>query len=74
MFYVPWFNSDGPLMSKVSHFQIDFQALNPKFVMALEPKLLKLDGLSFGTRPSIYVLKGCPDAESFFLIRCVTKG
>ena len=36
----------------------DFQALDPNFVLALELKVLKLEGSSYGIRPSIYVLKG----------------
>ena len=60
--YVPWFNSDGPLKSKVSHLKnlrfFKVQALDPKFVLALKPRVLKLEGSSYGIRPSIYVLKG----------------
>ena len=37
---------------------MDFQALDPKFVLTLEPKVWKLEGSSFGHKPSIYVLKG----------------
>ena len=46
--YVPRFNSGGPLKFKMSYFQIanfvilDFQTLDPKFHLALEPKVLKL--------------------------------
>ena len=36
----------------------DFQALDPNFVLALELKVLKLEGSSYGIRPSIYVLRG----------------
>ena len=35
----------------------DFQALDPKFVLALEPKVLKVKGSSYGNKPSIYVRK-----------------
>ena len=34
---------------------------DPKFYLALEPKVLKLEGSSFGNSPSIYVLKGWYD-------------
>ena len=34
------------------------QALDPKFVLALEPRVLKLEDSSFGIRLYIYVLKG----------------
>ena len=59
---MPWLNFDSPLKSKVSDFQIadifvDFQALDPKFHLALEPKVLKLEGSSFGNMLSIYILK-----------------
>ena len=37
---------------------VDFQALHPKFVLALEPKVFQLEGSSFGNRPSIHVQKG----------------
>ena len=37
---------------------VDFQALDPKFQLALEPKVLKLEGPSFENMTSIYVLKG----------------
>ena len=37
---------------------IDFQALDPKFHLALEPKVLKLKGSSFRYRSSIQILKG----------------
>ena len=57
---MPWFNSDGPLKSEVSHLKIlrffNFQVLEPKFVLALELTVLKLEASSFGI---IYVLKGC---------------
>ena len=60
--YVPRINSDGPLKSEVSHFKnlilINFQALDPKFVLALEHRVLKLEGSSFGNRPYICFLKG----------------
>ena len=36
----------------------NFQALDPKFVSALETRVLKLEGSTFGIRPSIYALKG----------------
>ena len=38
---------------------VNFQALDPKFHLALEPKVLKLEGSYFLNNPSIYVLKGC---------------
>ena len=44
----------------------NFQALDPKFVLALEPRVLKLEGSSFGVRPSIYVwgaIKKCPTSS-----------
>ena len=47
-------------MSKILRF-IEFQALDLIFVLALEPKVLKLEGSSFEIRPSIYVLMGCYD-------------
>ena len=61
--YVPRVYSADPLNSKVSNLQsflrfIDFQALDTKFVLALEPKVLKLEGSSFGIRPFNYVLMG----------------
>ena len=49
--YVPWFNFD-------SHLNLRFfnlQALDPKFVLALEPRILKLKGSSFGIRPYIFM-------------------
>ena len=33
---------------------IDLQALDPKFVFGLEPEVLKVEGSSFGIRPSFY--------------------
>ena len=59
--YVPWFNSDGPLKSEVSISKIElfhFQALDPKFVLALKPIVLKQEGSSCGIGPSICVLNG----------------
>ena len=57
MLYVSRFNSDGPLKSTVSHLKnvkfVNFQDLGPKFVLALEPRVLKLMGSSFGIRLSI---------------------
>ena len=51
MLYVPQFNSDGPLKSEVSHLKnlslFNFQALDPKFVLALEPRVLELEGSSY---------------------------
>ena len=38
---------------------LDFQAQHLNFQIALEPRILKLEGSSFGIRPYIYVLKGC---------------
>ena len=35
--------------------------LDPNFVLALELKVLKLEGLSYAIRPSIYILKGWYD-------------
>ena len=62
MLYVPWFNFDGPPESK---FQIlrffDFQALASEFVFAREPTVLRLEGSSFGIRPSIYAQMGYYD-------------
>ena len=64
-FYRFRFNFDGSPYSDVSHFQIlifiDFQALASKFVLALEPTVLKVAGSSFVIRPSICILKGCYD-------------
>ena len=37
---------------------VNFQDLDPKFHLVLEPKVLKLEGLSFGNMVSIFVLKG----------------
>ena len=37
----------------------DCQALGYKFVLALDPRDLKLEGSSIGIRPSIHVLRGC---------------
>lgn len=55
--YVPQFNSDGPWKSAASHFQI------AKFLDLLIFKLWIriLFWLSYGIRPSIYVLKGWYD-------------
>ena len=57
------FNSDGPFKSKMSHFKklslFNFQALDPNFVLAPEPRVWELEGSSFGMRPYIYVIKGC---------------
>ena len=36
----------------------NLQALDPKFVLALEPRVLELEGSSFGISRYIYVLKG----------------
>ena len=47
-----------PIFNREITKYVDFEALAPKFVLALEPTVLKLDGSSFG-RPFIYVLKGC---------------
>ena len=59
--YLPWFNSEGPLKSEVSHLKnlslFNFQALDPKFVLALEPRFFEQVGLSFGIRPYIHFLK-----------------
>ena len=61
--YVPRFSYDSPLKSEVSHLKnlrvFNFQALDPKFVLALEPRVLELEGSSFGIRPYIYGLKEC---------------
>ena len=43
--------------SKILSF-VDFEALDPRFPIALEPKVLMLERLSFGNSPSICVLKG----------------
>ena len=55
MVYVPRFSSDGPQKSKVSHFKnlrfFNFRALGQTFVLALEPRVLKLEASSFGIRP-----------------------
>ena len=45
-FYVPRYISDGPLYSKVSEI-FPFQALALKILLALEPRVLKLEGSSF---------------------------
>ena len=37
----------------------NFRAQGLNFVLALEPRVFKLDGSSFGIRPYIYVLKEC---------------
>ena len=59
---MPQFNTDDPLKSEVYHLKIlrcfNFQALGPKFVFAMEPKVLKLDVSFLGIRPYIYFLKG----------------
>ena len=39
----------------------DFQARDPNFVLALELRVLKLEGSSYDIRPSIYILKGWYD-------------
>ena len=42
----------GPPKSKMSHFQtenLDLQTLDPKFDLALDPKVLKLGDSFFGT-------------------------
>ena len=61
--YLPQFKSYGPLKSDMSHLKnlilFNFQDLDSKFVLALKPRVLKLEGSSFGIRPIIYVLKGC---------------
>ena len=60
--YVPLFNSDGPLKSKVSHFKnmrfFNFQALDPNFVLALEPRVLKLEGSSYANQALYLCPKG----------------
>ena len=49
--YVPLFNSDGHPKAEVSQFQIwrviDFNYLAPKFGLALEPTVLRLEGNYF---------------------------
>ena len=61
--YVPWFNLDGPRKSEVSYFKnlkfFNCQVPDPKIVLVLGPRILKLEGQSFGFEPYIYVLKGC---------------
>ena len=46
-----WSNSDGPLKTQVSHFKylrfFNFQALDPRFVLALEVRVLKLEAHLF---------------------------
>ena len=44
--YVSRFNFVGLLKSKISNFQIA-KSLDPKFVLALEPKVIKLQGIFF---------------------------
>ena len=59
--FVPRFNFGGPPKLKNSNFQkanLDFDAQHPNFHLALKPKILKLEGSSFGNRSSIYVLNG----------------
>ena len=56
-YYPEWLLSIFLSNRKILRF-VDFQALGPKIHVALEPKVLKLEGSSFGKRPSIYVLKG----------------
>ena len=55
---MPLFNSDGHPKAEVSQFQIwrfiDFNALAPKFGLALEPTVLRLEGNYF-----IRLLSGC---------------
>ena len=46
---------------KLGIYKFLIQAVAPKFVLSLKATALKLEGLSFGIRPSIYVLKGCFD-------------
>ena len=62
---MPQFNSGSSLKFEVSHLKnlghLNFQAMDLKFVLALKPRVLKLEGSTFGIRPSIHVLKqkGC---------------
>ena len=58
-----WCSMCFGLKSKMSHFQranlanLDFQAPDKKFHLALESKVVKLRGSIFGIRPYFYVLK-----------------
>ena len=47
-----------PFLESKIYRSVHFQPLDPNFVWALEPTILKLEGSSFGNGPSIYVLKG----------------
>ena len=55
--YVPRFNFTALRSSNCPIFKqqnlVDFQALDPTFHLALEPKILKLESSSFGNRQSI---------------------
>ena len=53
--YVPWYKFQF-LSIEILRF-IDCQALAPKYILALELTILKLEGSSFGIRPSIYVIQ-----------------
>ena len=59
-----WFNSEVRSLpfsnNKMLRF-IDFKALDPNFVLAIELPIPKLEGSSYGMRPLIYVLKGWYD-------------
>ena len=64
---MPQFSSDRPLKSKVSHLKnlslLNFQHLDPKYDLAVEPKVLELEGSSFGIRP--YAMRPPPLKSTF---------
>ena len=43
--------------------------MDPKFILALEPRVLKLGGSSFGIRPYIYILKECYKVAITMILR-----
>ena len=59
-----WINFKGPPKSEVSNVCdkilrfVDLQPLDPKFHLALEPKVLKLEDTPSGIKPSSYVPPG----------------
>ena len=55
---VAFWSQKSPIFKKQILNFCDFQAQNPNFHLALELKMLKLEGSSYGKNPSIYALKG----------------
>ena len=48
---------------------VGFPALDQKFVLALEPKIVRLEGSSFGNTPYIFVLMGWYDSRRIGILK-----